>query len=39
MSDGGHVTSGKAHMLVNGVFSMLDGARTQNDGGRILHSR
>lgn len=31
--------TGIAHVLVNGVFSMLDGARTAQDGGRVLRSR
>ncbi|MGB3554859.1 MAG: amidohydrolase family protein [Jannaschia sp.] len=30
--------TGIAHVLVNGVFSMLDGARTAEDGGRVLRS-
>lgn len=30
--------TGIAHVLVNGVFSMLDGARTSDDAGRVLRS-
>jgi len=30
--------TGIAHVLVNGVFSMLDGARTTDDGGCVLRS-
>lgn len=30
--------TGVAHVLVNGVFSMLDGARTPHDAGRVLRS-
>lgn len=30
--------TGIAHVLVNGVFSMLDGARTDDSGGRVLRS-
>lgn len=31
--------TGIAHVLVNGVFSMRDGKRTADDGGRVLRSR
>ncbi|MFL4471663.1 amidohydrolase family protein [Tateyamaria armeniaca] len=30
--------TGIAHVMVNGVFSMLDGARTEDSGGRVLRS-
>ena len=31
--------TGIAHVLVNGVFSMFDGARTDGCGGQVLRSR
>lgn len=31
--------TGIAHVLVNGVFSMFDGKRTDENGGRVLRSR
>lgn len=30
--------TGIAHVLVNGIFSMRDGERTNHDPGRVLHS-